>query len=414
MSLLAEFNRIHEGLFADKSALSPPALLRPMALINPAKSNPNVIVYAVAARDKNKAAAFAKKHGIPHVKDTYDALLDDPAIDAIYNPLPNGLHFEWTMKALAKGKHVLLEKPSTSNAREAEALFRSSLLAAQPGGGGGPVLMEAFHSRFTPAFQLFKAQLDPARIAHVHARALIPSLAFRDDDIRFVYDLAGGSCMDVGTYPLAAVREALAAEPEECLEADLQRLPPPADQRCDGLFRARLRFPGGATAEIEGGLRGSLTALSLPTVTVTHHPVVVTAEHEHGAKVGEGEEVRRSRKVTFVNFMLSPHYHRIDVVDDYEVTKKGSPDKVARRFTKKETKKAYTWKEMGRDLPSEPWQSTYGHMLEQFVNKIRGREGSGVFISHEDSIAQMKALDLIYEKSGLGLRPTSNYISEVA
>lgn len=310
------------------------------------------------------------------------------------------------MKALAKGKHVLLEKPSTSNAREAEALFRSPLLG-QP---GGPVLMEAFHSRFTPTFQLFKTLLDPAHIAHVHARAVVPSLVFRADDIRFNYDLAGGSCMDLGTYPLAAVREALAAEPTECVEADLQRLPPPADQRCDGMFRARLRFPSGATGEIEGGLKGSVTSVSWPTVTVTHHPVVTT---EHGAKVSEGEEVRRSRKVTFVNFMLPAHYHRIDVVDDYEVMKKGSSD-VVRRFTKKETKKAYTWKEMGRDLPSEPWQSSYGHMLEQFVNKIRGREGSGVFISQEDSIAQMKALDLIYEKSGLGPRPTSKYLSEVA
>lgn len=118
-----------------------------MALINPAKSNPNVIIYAVAARDKTRAAAFAKKHGIPHVMDSYDALLDDPAIDAVYNPLPNGLHFEWTYKALAKGKHVLLEKPSTSNAVEAERLFRSPLLSQNK----PLVLLEAFHNRFTPA-----------------------------------------------------------------------------------------------------------------------------------------------------------------------------------------------------------------------------------------------------------------------
>lgn len=84
------------------------------------------------------------------------ALLDDPAIDAVYIPLPNGLHFEWTLKALAKGKHVLLEKPSTSNAEEAEILFRSPLLS-QP---NAPVLMEAFHSRFSPAFDLFRTLLD--------------------------------------------------------------------------------------------------------------------------------------------------------------------------------------------------------------------------------------------------------------
>lgn len=386
--------------------LTPVALsLRPVALINPAKSNPDVIVYAVAARDKTKAAAFAKKHGIPNVKDSYDALLDDPAIDAVYNPLPNGLHFEWTMKALAKEKHVLLEKPSTSNATEAEALFHAPLLA-QP---DGPVLMEAFHSRFTPAFQLFKSLLDPPNIAHVHARAVAPSMIFGAGDIRFSYDLAGGSCMDIGTYPLAAVREAFAAEPTECVEADLQRLPAPAD-RCDGMFRARLRFPNGGTGEVEGGLKGSNAFLSFPTVTVTHNPVPAT---DHGEEVAEGSEVTKTRKVTFVNFMLSPHYHRIDVVDEYVVTKKGGSETL-KRFTKTETKKAYSWKELGRDLPGEAWQSTYGYMLEQFVSKIRGREGSGIFISHDDSIAQMRALDLIYEKSGLGRRPTSKYLSEVA
>lgn len=384
-----------------------------MALINPAKNNPDVIIYAVAARDKTRATAYAKKHGIQHVRDSYDALLDDPAIDAIYNPLPNGLHFEWTLKALAKGKHVLLEKPSTSNAAEAEALFHAPLLA-QP---NSPVLMEAFHSRFTPAFQLFKSLLDPPSIAHVHAKAEIPSLAFSDTDIRFSYDLAGGSCMDLGTYTLAAVREAFAAEPTECVEADMQPLPAPHD-RCDGLFRAKLRFPNGGTGEIEGGLKGSNVWLSLPTVTVTHRPVMATTADYEGVKgkggVGEGVEVKRTRKVTFVNFMLSPIYHRVDVADDYVVTKKGSEEVVLERFTKTETKKGYTWKEMGRDLPGEAWQSTYGHMLEQFVCKIRGREGSGIFISHDDSIAQMKALDLIYEKSGLGLRPTSKYLSEVA
>lgn len=211
--------------------------------------------------------------------------------------------------------------------------------------------------------------------------------------------------MDLGTYPMMTLREAFKAEPVECLEADLKRMPKPYE-RCDGMFRAKLRFPNGGFGEIIGGLRGPNFSFSFPTVTVTHHPVVVT---DHGEKVDEGCEVKRTRRVTFTNFLVSPHYHRIDVVNDFVITKKGDDSTVVRKFTKKETKKAYTWQEMGRDLPSEPWQSTYGHMLEQFVNKIKGREGSGIFISHEDSIAQMKALDMVYEKSGLGLRPTSTY-----
>lgn len=231
--------------------------------------------------------------------------------------------------------------------------------------------------------------------------ALIPSFIAKDDDIRFDYDLAGGAAMDVGTYTVMALRWTLGAEPEACVEADMQRMPPPRE-KCDGNFRAQFRFPGDVTGEIEGGLRGSNFALSWPTLTVQHRSVAEAGEE------GEGTEVRRTRKVVFVNFMFAPIYHRVEIEDDYVVTKKGSGE-VVRKYVKKETRKAYTFKEMGADEPGEAYWSTYRHELEQFVNRVRGREGNGVFISHENSIGQMRALDMIYEKSGLGLRPTSEY-----
>ncbi|KAL2067456.1 hypothetical protein VTL71DRAFT_1881 [Oculimacula yallundae] len=85
-----------------------------LALINPAKSHPEVVIQAIAARIRTRAEAFAKKHGIPDVRDSYQEILDDPDIDAIFVPLPNNLHFEWALKAMLAGKHVLLEKPSVS------------------------------------------------------------------------------------------------------------------------------------------------------------------------------------------------------------------------------------------------------------------------------------------------------------
>lgn len=100
--------------------------IAPLAIINPAKSHSDIIVSAVAARDKTKAQAYSKKYGIPHVFSSYQELLDDPSIDAVYVGLPNGLHFEWTMKALKAGKHVLLEKPSVSNGEEAKILFQEA------------------------------------------------------------------------------------------------------------------------------------------------------------------------------------------------------------------------------------------------------------------------------------------------
>ena len=99
------------------------AKIAPLALITPAKSHPEVILQAVSARNRARAEEFAKKHGIPDVRDSYQEILDDPNIDAILIPLPNNLHFEWAVRAIRAGKHVLLEKPSVSTAAEATPLF---------------------------------------------------------------------------------------------------------------------------------------------------------------------------------------------------------------------------------------------------------------------------------------------------
>ena len=119
------------------------ARIAPTALIKPAKGNAEVVVAAVAARDVSRAQAFAAKHGIARVHDSYEALIADPDLDAVYNPLPNGLHGRWTRAALAAGKHVLCEKPFTANAAEAREVAE---LAAK----SDRVVMEAFHYRYHP------------------------------------------------------------------------------------------------------------------------------------------------------------------------------------------------------------------------------------------------------------------------
>ncbi len=122
------------------------ARIAPLALIKPAKHNDEVVVVvvaAVAARDASRARAFAAAHRIARVHDNYDALIADPDLDAVYNPLPISLHGRWTRAALAAGKHVLCEKPFTANAAEAREIAE---LAAQ----SNRVVMEALHYPYHP------------------------------------------------------------------------------------------------------------------------------------------------------------------------------------------------------------------------------------------------------------------------
>jgi predicted dehydrogenase len=119
------------------------ARITPGALIKPARQIPEVTVAAVAARDPERARRFAAKHRIRRVHDSYQQLIDDPAIDAVYNPLPNSLHARWTLRAIEAGKHVLCEKPFTANAAEAAEVAAAAAAT-------GLVVMEAFHYRYHP------------------------------------------------------------------------------------------------------------------------------------------------------------------------------------------------------------------------------------------------------------------------
>ena len=119
------------------------AQITPAALIAPARAVDGVEVVAVAARDRSRAEAFAAEHSIGRVDDDYQALIDDPDIDAVYNPLPMSLHHPWTIAALRAGKHVLCEKPFAANADEAAEMVT---VAEEE----NRVLVEAFHWRYHP------------------------------------------------------------------------------------------------------------------------------------------------------------------------------------------------------------------------------------------------------------------------
>ncbi|KAL8721595.1 MAG: hypothetical protein Q9225_001759 [Loekoesia sp. 1 TL-2023] len=393
----------------------------PLALIIPAKSHTEVIVQAVSARDRQKAEAFAKKHGIPEVKDSYQAapstptstfryhldsalipldILDDPNIDCVFIPLPNGLHYEWAARAIRAGKHVLLEKPSVSNSTEAKILFQLPELSKP----NAPVILEAFHNRFFPSWAFFRSLINPADVVHVSSVSMIPWWATSKSDINFNYSLAGGAMMAMGTYNFSSLRLIFDAEPEECLSCDVNAFTDGVHKNCDYDFKAKFRFPNGGIGEAQSTLKGA-TLLKPSSVTVTNKEAVIPDN-----TLPASQEKVQSRELTLHGLIHGIFGHRIDVKDVFKIRSKENGS-IIQKWQEQKSHKVYTFKEAGgefADLPGEGYWMSYRYQLEQFVNRVKGRK-TQCWVSGEDSIAQMKMLDMAYEKSGLGLRPTSTY-----
>jgi predicted dehydrogenase len=219
------------------------AKIVPMALTKPARANPDVEVAAVAARDPKRAAAFAKKHGIPTVHATYEALIADSSLDAVYIPLPNGLHGHWTIAALEAGRHVLCEKPFTANADEAQ-------LVADVAAATGLVVMEAFHWRYHPVaarmVEIMRSG-ELGELRHIETAMCFPN--YRRHDIRWNPDLAGGTLMDAGCYAIHWARTLAGAEPR-VTAAEMLLRSPGIDRRAV----VDLEFPSGATGRVTASM----------------------------------------------------------------------------------------------------------------------------------------------------------------
>ncbi|KAK7455212.1 hypothetical protein VKT23_011087 [Stygiomarasmius scandens] len=349
------------------------AAIAPPALVIPAKTHPEVVVYAVAARDIKRAEAFAKKHGVPKFyggSNGYQELLDDPEVDAVYNPLPNSLHYEWTMKALAAGKHVLLEKPAADTAEEIRQMFE---LAEKK----NLVLMEAFHYRFHPAVQRVKAILDSnelGKIKSITNNLTVPAGLIKKDDIRLNLSLGGGSFMDMGCYVLNCLRYLSGSNPTEILSASAE---PSSDPKVDRGMTATLALPNDVI--------GTITSdLAVPWRFIPGMPQVsTTVECEGGS-------------VSLFNFSLPTLYHTITV------TKKSGSK------TETRTEKVYKFSDAKMEGKGEDWWLTYRYQLEAFVDRLKGRTPQ-TWVSKEDTIANMEWIEKIYEKSGLGARPKSTF-----
>jgi xylose dehydrogenase (NAD/NADP) len=199
---------------------------------------------AVGSRDLARAEAFAAEKGIARAHGSYEALLADPDVDAIYNPLPNALHVEWSIKALEAGKHVLCEKPLSRHPDDVERAFD---VAERE----GRVLAEAFMWRHHPQVARARELLEAGTIGDLRViRAHFAFHARNPDDIRLQASLEGGGLMDVGCYCVSGCRTIAGTEPESGF-ADYR---PGGNGGVDVALVATLRFPGDVLAHFDCGI----------------------------------------------------------------------------------------------------------------------------------------------------------------
>ncbi|KZV67241.1 NAD(P)-binding protein [Peniophora sp. CONT] len=342
------------------------------AVINTAKSHPEVVVAAVASRDASRGEAYARKHQIKTVysgADGYQKLLEDPNIDAIYNALPNSMHFEWTIRALEAGKHVLLEKPCADTAAEARVLFD---LADKK----GLVLLEGYGYTFYPAVHRVKEIVDSGelgKIKSIHTEFCLPKGVVPKGDIREKYELGGGATMDLGVYTIDALRYITSSNPVEITHASAIRHP--GDAQNDRAMTAAYAFPESITADTLADIQepgwgpfGLIPHMIKNSITIKL----------------EGGEI-------YHYGLTLPHlFHSI---------------KIRPTRGKERVEKAYTFKD--RDL-GEFWWTSYRYQLEAFVNRLRGRQPHA-WVSAEDSVTQMEWVEETYRKSGLPVRPASSF-----
>jgi predicted dehydrogenase len=318
------------------------------ALLEPATDVHDVTVTAVAARDKSRAEAFALRHAIPAAYGSYDELLADPDIDAVYNPLPNSQHGPWTLKAIAAGKHVLCEKPFASNAEQAEQVVAAASAA-------GLVVMEAMHYRYHPLIQRLRelvTELGPVQ----HLQCWTSFVITDPDDIRYDYDLAGGALMDGGCYAVDCLRLLGGGEPSVSgALAD----PWPSSRGdsgdcgkvADRATAVRLAFGGGATGWFESAF---------------------TRDGEFRADVHVS---CRDGQVWMQNFILA-HLGRL------VATRNGSV--IADEHATGDT-------------------TSYTYQLRAFAAAIAA--GGPVPTSAAQAVATMRVIDDAYRAAGLALRP---------
>jgi len=325
------------------------AKIAPYSLFKQVSKVPSLEVVALAEEHKSfgELVRYARKHIAPINPDvklyrSFDRLLADPNIDAVYMPLPISIHEKWAIAAIKAGKHVLCEKPLAANAEQAAQINAAAK-------GSGLVVAEAMHSRYHPLRSRVRDIIQSGEIGQVtHLKITTSSLSYFyyiPNDFRFKYEMGGGTTLDFGCYPISFIRHVLGTEPE--VVSAKAKISAPL---IDGIMDAELQFPDGIRAKLFMAYRSWKIPLNI-------------SMHIYGTK----------GNIYILNFLKPEVYHRL-----------------------------VTHGINGRRSEHVPGDSTYKLQLIAFVDAIVKKQP--ILTDCADAAKTLKVIDSIYLKAGLPVR----------
>lgn len=238
---------------------------------------------AVASRDDDRAQAYALEWGIPHALGSYQAMLDDPNVDAIYIALPNSLHAEWAVRAAWAGKHVLCEKPLAISVAECDQIIAAAQAA-------GVVVMEAVMYLYHPLLQRVRQLVQEGAVGQVKlVRGTFSFFLDRPADVRWEPSLGGGSLWDVGIYPISFMRWLL-GEPLEVF--GWQTLSKSGvDESLVGLLRYENGILGTVNCSFQQAFRMRVEVSGSAGTLTSTNPFHADTESRFLLRRGEAEEI---------------------------------------------------------------------------------------------------------------------------
>ena len=285
------------------------ARIAPRAIVFPALASEQIL-YGVASRDRDRGDVFAKQYSVANVYGSYQEMIDDAEITAIYNALPNNGHVPWNLKALQAGKHVLSEKPAASNAEE--ALLIEEFVATQ-----SKVYMEGFHYYYHPVMQRILEILTSGEIGElVSVHGALYGTMPESSDLRLQYELAGGCLMDMGCYPVHALRmisQTLFGQEPQVTSAKARLHKPNVDEALE----VTMQFANGATGVADSDFNterfsAPLTIKGSKGSIETYGFVVPSWDDRVVVKVGNSQRTENLGTISSYTYQLQAFADAID------------------------------------------------------------------------------------------------------